>query len=88
MGRGRPPPFNGALVVPKQRRPESMLLIERSLQPATSAIWVVSSDLLITISRMSSCCEAARFGAMLTFGFQSSSSTSVKGGIYYAVLSE
>jgi hypothetical protein len=64
MDRGRPPPFDGALVVPKQRGLERMDLIERGLQPATSAIWAVFSDLLTMISRISSCCDIARFSAM------------------------
>jgi len=64
MDRGRQPPFGGALVVSKQQRLERIALIERVLQPATSAIWAVFSDLLRIISRVSSCCEAARFGAM------------------------
>jgi hypothetical protein len=38
MLRGRPTPLEGAFVVPKQRRLERMCRIERSLQPATSAI--------------------------------------------------
>ena len=64
MDRGRPPPLNGALVVPKQRRFERIALTERGLPPATSAIWSVFRDLPTIISQVSSCCEAVRFGAM------------------------
>jgi hypothetical protein len=66
MLRGRPTPLKGALVVPKQRRLERMCRIERSLQPATSAIWGVVSELSRIMSRMRSCCDAARFGAIVT----------------------
>lgn len=46
VDRGRPPPLNGALVVPKQRRFERIALTERGLQSATSAIRSVFRGLL------------------------------------------
>ena len=63
--RGRPTPLEGALVVPKHYKLDRMARIERSLQPATSAIWVLVSDLLSIISWISSCWDSARFGAIL-----------------------
>jgi hypothetical protein len=64
MDRGRPLPLNGALVVPKQRRFERIALTERGLRSATSAIQSVFRGLRTIRSRISSCCKAARFGAM------------------------
>jgi len=37
IDRGRPTPFEGALVAPKERKFERILLIDRILQPAASA---------------------------------------------------
>jgi hypothetical protein len=87
MDRGRPPPFDGALVVPNQRRLERMDLIEWGLQPATSVIWAVFRDLLIIISRISWCCDVARFGAMpgawsqLAFGLEMECRRTVGSGL-------
>jgi hypothetical protein len=64
--RGRPLPFGGARTFPKSRRLEQMLIIERLLQPAASAIWDIVSDLLLIISRINSGCEAASRSAMMS----------------------
>jgi hypothetical protein len=64
MLRGRPTPFEGAFVVPKQRRFDSIAKTERSLQPTTSAI-SAGGQLLRSMSRICACCESARFGAIL-----------------------
>jgi hypothetical protein len=55
-------------VVPKQRRFERIDLIERLLQPATSAICAAESVPETIISWIMACCDAARFGAMLSSG--------------------
>lgn len=48
MLRGRPALMEGALMLPKSRILERILVIARLLQPAASAIWdAVSSPLLI-----------------------------------------
>jgi len=65
MIRGQPPPFGGARAFLKSRRLERMLIIERLLQPAASAIWDVVSNPLQIISRISSSCEAASRGAIM-----------------------
>jgi hypothetical protein len=44
-----------------------MVIIERLLQPAASAISEVVSDLLSIISRIITCWEAASRGAMIVF---------------------
>jgi hypothetical protein len=65
MLRGRPTPFGGALVEPKQRRFFFILKIARGLQPATSAISLALNSLLWLISLITACCDSARFGAIL-----------------------
>jgi hypothetical protein len=50
--RRRPTPFAGALTLPKSRRLERMLVIERLLQSAASAIWDIVSELLYTVSML------------------------------------
>lgn len=42
--RGHPTPFRGALTLPSSRRLERMVMIERLLQSAISAIWEVVSE--------------------------------------------
>jgi hypothetical protein len=64
MLRGRPTPFEGAFVEPKQRRFDFIAKTERSLQPTTSAI-SAGGQLLKSMSRICACCESARFGAIL-----------------------
>jgi len=61
----RPTPFEGALVAPKEQGFERILLIDRILQPAASAIRAPVSNLLRIISRIISCCESAGFGGMI-----------------------
>jgi hypothetical protein len=64
MLRGRPTPFEGALVEPKERRFDFIAKTERSLQPTASAI-SAGGRLLRTMSRICACCDSARFGAIL-----------------------
>jgi hypothetical protein len=64
LGR-RPVPLGGAFVVPKQRKFERKYLIERLLQPATSAISAAERVSETIISWIRECCDAARFSAML-----------------------
>lgn len=49
-----------------------MLVIERLLQSAASAIWDVGSELLYIISRMNSSFEPGSFGAILPHGLADS----------------
>jgi hypothetical protein len=64
MLRGRPTPFEGALVEPKERRFDFITKTERSLQPTVSAI-SAGGQLLRTMSQICACCDFARFGAIL-----------------------
>src|SRR5882672_7043798 len=64
MLQGRPTPFKGAFVEPKQRRFDFIAKTERSLQPTTSAI-SAGGQLLRSMSRICACCESARFSAIL-----------------------
>jgi hypothetical protein len=59
-----PAPLAGALVLPNKRRLVAMFQIVRSLQPATSAICACVKDLSSIMSRIRSCCDRARFGAI------------------------
>jgi hypothetical protein len=61
----RPAPLAGALVLPNSRMLVSMLRIVRSLQPATLAILTCVKDPSSIMSQMRSCCDLARFGAMV-----------------------
>jgi hypothetical protein len=61
----RPAPLAGALVLPNSRMLVSMLRIVRSLQPATLAILTCVKDLSSIISRIRSCCDLARLGAIV-----------------------
>lgn len=63
MLRGRPTPFDGALLEPKWRF-DCIAKTERSLQPTTSAI-SAGGRLLRIMSRICACCDSARFGAIL-----------------------
>lgn len=54
----------GALVSPNCRRLLRMVVTERGLHSAASAIWAVVSDLLKIISRINSRVEEGRFGAI------------------------
>src|SRR6266536_2002352 len=69
MLRGRPTPFDGALVEPKWRRFDCIVNTERSLQPTTSAI-SAGGWLLRIMSRICACCDSARFGAILGIDLQ------------------
>jgi len=62
----RPTPFGGALVVPKHRRLDRIVWTERVLQRTVLAI-VASANLLIIISRICSCWDSARFGAIVGY---------------------
>jgi hypothetical protein len=64
MLRGRPTPFEGALVEPKWRRFDCIANTERSLQRTTSAI-SAGGRLLRIISRICTCCKSAKFGAIM-----------------------
>jgi hypothetical protein len=55
----------GALVLPNSRMLVSMLRIVRSLQPATLAILTCVKDPSSIILRIRSCCDLARFGAIV-----------------------
>jgi hypothetical protein len=60
----RPTPFGGALVGPKHRRFDRIVWTERVLQWTVLAI-VGLANLLIIISRICSCWESARLGAIV-----------------------
>jgi hypothetical protein len=62
----RPTPFGGALVVPKHRRFDHIVWTERVLQQTVLAI-VASANLLIIISRICSCWDSVRFGAIVGY---------------------
>ena len=62
----RPTPFGGALVVPKHRRFDRMFWMERVLQRTVLAI-VALVNLLIVMSRICSCWDSARFGAIVGY---------------------
>jgi hypothetical protein len=61
---GRPTPFEGAFVEPKERRFDFIAKTERLLQPIVSAI-LAGGQLLRSMSRIYACCDSARFGAIL-----------------------
>jgi len=69
--RGRPARIEGALVSPNCRKLLRIVVTERGLHSAASAIWAVVSDLLKIISRMNSRVEEGRFGAILCRGCSS-----------------
>lgn len=62
---GRPARIGGVLVSPNCRRLVRMVVIERALHPAASAIWDVVSDLLKIISRINSLIKEGIFGVIL-----------------------
>jgi hypothetical protein len=61
---GRPTPFEGALVEPKERRFDFIAKTERLLQPTVLAI-SAGGRLLRSMSRICACCDSAGFGAIL-----------------------
>jgi hypothetical protein len=62
----RPTPFGGALVVPKHRRFDRMFWTEWVLQRTVLAIEALV-NLLIVMSRICSCWDSARFGAIVGY---------------------
>jgi hypothetical protein len=64
MDLGRPPRLGGAVVLPKRRRLTLIALTAPVLQPAAAAIGGYVKAFSKIISRISACCNAAKFGAI------------------------
>jgi hypothetical protein len=65
MGRCRPAALPRALMLPNSRMTVSMLQMVGPLQPAMLAILTCVKDPSSIISGLRSCCDFARFGAMV-----------------------